>query len=83
MMLSRVDFPAPDGPVMANQSPRCNDKSTSTSACTTGSVPYCLPILVSSSTLVVELISLVVIADSLSPDSCIRPPRAGLARAFH
>ena len=53
MMLSSVDLPAPDGPVIDSHSPRSSDRSTSTSAWTAGSVPYCLPTFFSSSTRVV------------------------------
>ena len=40
MMLSRVDFPAPDGPVTATDSPLSTTKLTSARAFTAGSVPY-------------------------------------------
>src|SRR5438552_15852865 len=50
MMLSSVDFPEPDGPVIASQSPRSSSRSLSTSAVTTGSISKFLQTLSSSST---------------------------------
>src|SRR5215213_2865063 len=50
MMLSRVDLPEPEGPVIASQSPRATARSTSASAFTATSVPNRLPTLLSSRT---------------------------------
>src|SRR6266446_166579 len=51
MMFSSVDFPEPDGPVIASQSPRSSMRSMSTRAVTTGSISKFLQILLSSNTL--------------------------------
>ena len=50
MMFNSVDLPDPEGPVMDSHSPRLSQRSTSTSACTAGSTPYCLPTLLKSKT---------------------------------
>src|SRR5262245_42472427 len=50
MMFSIVDFPEPEGPVIASQSPRSTTRSTSTSAVTTGSISKSLQIFSSSNT---------------------------------
>src|SRR5262245_34643300 len=51
MMLSSVDLPEPDGPVIVSHSPRSTMRSMSTSAVTTGSTSKFRQTLVSSSTL--------------------------------
>src|SRR5712691_7069862 len=49
-MLSSVDLPEPDGPVIDSHSPRRSVRSISINACTAGSVPKCLQILRSRKT---------------------------------
>src|SRR6266508_6528145 len=49
-ILSRVDFPAPEGPVIVSHSPASKRRWTSTSAWTTGSLPNSRPTPFSSST---------------------------------
>src|SRR5918997_5533209 len=51
MTLSSVDWPEPDGPVIASQSPCSSARSTPVRAWTTGPVPYCFPTPMSSRTL--------------------------------
>src|SRR5262245_6443165 len=50
MMFRRVDFPEPDGPVIASQSRCSTSRPTSVRAVTTGSIWKVLQILASSNT---------------------------------
>ena len=84
-MCSRVDLPAPDGPVTTTNSPASREKSKSTSTCTCSSpLRYVLPTPSSCSTGVTQVI-VARVGWSVRSSALLqsRPPSARLLRACH